>query len=59
MLNEDQKILLNLIMNFVNDADKHKIDDVSIEQKLTDILTEMEFLTMSIDDGKYEKDRED
>lgn len=58
MLNSDQEELLELTMKYVNDAHKHRIDKVNIEQSLTDILQEIQELAMEIEDGKWEKESE-
>jgi len=59
MLNTDQKELLNLVMMYVNDAHKHKVDEIGIEQSLTYILKDIQELAMEVEDGKWEKESED
>lgn len=58
MLDTDQKELLALVMMYVDDAHKHKIDEVNIEQSLTDILKDIQELAMEVEEGKWEKEME-
>ena len=58
MLDINQKELLKLVMEYVNDAGKHHVDEVSIEQSLTDIISSIEDLAMEIEKGKWEKETE-
>ena len=45
-------------MGYVNDAGKHHVDEVSIEQSLTDIISSIEDLAIEIEKGKWEKETE-
>lgn len=53
-LDVNQKELLIMVMGYVNDAHEHRIDALAIEQRLTDMLEEIENLAMEIEKGKYE-----
>ena len=55
MLSNEQKELLEFVMGFVNDAHKHNVDKVGIEQSLQDIIDDVEELAMEIEKGKWEK----
>lgn len=56
MLNSEQKSLLEFIMKYVNDAHKHTIDKVAIEQSLQDIINACEELAIGIEEGKWERE---
>jgi len=58
MLDINQKELLKLVMGYVDDAGKHHVDEVSIEQSLTDIISSIEDLAIEIEEGKWEKETE-
>ena len=58
MLDINQKELLKLVMGYVDDAGKHHVDEVSIEQSLTDIISSIEDLAIEIEKGKWEKETE-
>ena len=58
MLDINQKELLKLVMEYVNDAGKHHVDEVSIEQSLMDIINSIENLAIEIEEGKWEKETE-
>lgn len=59
MLDCNQKELLELVMKYVDEAHKHRIDEVAIEQSLTDILKDIQDLAMEIEDGRWEKEPQD
>jgi len=52
--NEEQYIL-DFVKGFVNDVDKHNIDTDAILPEIQDIITSIEDLAISIEEGKFEK----
>uniref|UniRef100_A0A6M3KKD0 Uncharacterized protein n=3 Tax=viral metagenome TaxID=1070528 RepID=A0A6M3KKD0_9ZZZZ len=55
MLPINEKALLKMVMGYVNDARYITIDEISIEQRLTDIVKEIEELAMDIEEGEYDR----
>ena len=47
--------LLEFVMGFVDERWEHKISS-SIEQRLTDIVKEIEHLAIEIEDGEWEQE---
>jgi hypothetical protein len=58
-LNINEQELLKMVMNFVNDAHTHNIEELAIEQELSYIVGDIEALAMDIESGKYDVDRSD
>jgi len=54
MLTESLKEILDITMKYVDEADKHNVDKVKIEQELQDIEDKIETLALEIETGGYE-----
>ena len=46
--------ILTLVMNYVDRADSHDVDECMIEQELQDIENVIEELAMRIEEGEFE-----
>ena len=55
-MNSDQEELLNFIMGYVDEADKHNVNKVGIEQSIQDIIDDCEELAMEIENGDWENE---
>ena len=58
MLSKNLKDLLKLVLEYTEDSDKHKVDEVAIEQRLQDIEDSLEQLAIEIEVGDFEDDAE-
>ena len=54
-MNKDQKEILAIVMQYVDDADNHKVDENEIEDKIDDIIDKIEELAIGIGFGLYEE----
>jgi len=55
MLSKNLKDLLKLVLEYAEDSDKHKVDEVAIEQRLQDIEDSLEQLAIEIEVGDFEE----
>ena len=46
--------ILKLVMNYVDRADSHDVDECMIEQEIQDIETMIEELAMRVEKGEFE-----
>ena len=54
-MNKDQKEILAIVMQYVNDLENHKIDEEEIKDKIDDIIEQIEELANGIEIGLYEE----
>jgi len=53
-MNKDQKEILAIVMQYVDDAENHKIDENEIVDKIDEIIEQIEVLAFSIESGEFE-----
>jgi len=54
-MNKEQKEILAIVMQYVNDLENHKIDEEEIKDKIDDIIEQIEELANGIEIGLYEE----
>ena len=53
-MNKDQKEILAIVMQYVDNADNHKVDEYEIVDKIDEIIDQIEDLANGIEIGLYE-----
>ena len=53
-MNKDQQEIFAIVMQYVNDADNHKVDENEIVDKIDEIIEQIEVLAFSIESGEFE-----
>ena len=54
-MNKDQQEIFAIVMQYVNDADNHKVDENEIVDKIDEIIEQIEVLAWDIDLGYYDE----
>jgi len=54
-MNKEQKFILKIVMDYVNDADNHNVDENEIVDKIDEIIEQIEVLAFSIESGEFEE----
>ena len=54
-MNKDQKEILAIVMQYVDDADNHNVDENEIVDKIDDIIASIEELAFRIESGEFEE----
>lgn len=55
MLTKGLEEILTVVMGYVDEADRHVVDEVWIEQELQDVEDKIEILARKIEIGGYER----
>ena len=58
-MNKEQKFILKIVMDYVNDADNHNVDENEIVDKIDEIIEQIEVLAFSIESGEFEDTPQD
>ena len=58
-MNKDQKEIFDIVMQYVDDAENHKVDTEEIKDKIDDIIEQIEDLANGIEIGLYEEVEQD
>ena len=53
-MNKDQKEILAIVMQYVDEAENHNVDTEEIQQEIDDIIDKIEELAIGIGFGLYE-----
>ena len=54
-MNKDQKEILAIVMQYVDEPENHKVDENEIEEKIQEISDSIEELAIGIEIGLYEE----
>jgi len=54
-MNKDQQEIFAIVMQYVNDADNHKVDENEIVDKIDEIIEQIEVLAVRIESGEFEE----
>jgi len=54
-MNNDQKEILGIVMKYVDEAEKHKVDENEMVDKIDEILEQIESLAIEIENGEFEE----
>jgi len=54
-MNNDQKEILGIVMKYVDEAEKHKVDENEIVDKIDEIIEQIEVLAVRIESGEFEE----
>jgi len=54
-MNKDQKEILAIVMQYVDEPENHKVDENEIVDKIEEIIEQIEVLAWDIDLGYYEE----
>jgi len=54
-MNKDQKEILTIVMQYVDEAENHKIDEEEIEQDIQEIINKVEALAYRIESREFEE----
>jgi len=54
-MNKDQQEIFAIVMQYVNDADNHNVDENEIVDKIDEIIEQIEVLAVRIESGEFEE----
>ena len=58
-MNKDQKEILAIVMQYVDEAENHNVDENEIVDKIDEIIEQIEVLAFSIESGEFEDTPQD
>jgi len=58
-MNKDQKEVLAIVMQYVDEAENHNVDEYEIVNEIDDIIDKIEELAIGIGFGLYEEKEQD
>ena len=54
-MNKDQKEILAIVMQYVDEPENHKVDENEIVDKIDEIIEQIEVLAVRIESGEFEE----
>jgi len=54
-MNKEQKFILKIVMQYVDDAENHNVDENEIVDKIDEIIEKIEVLALGVEDGEFEE----
>ena len=54
-MNKDQKEILAIVMQYVDEAENHNVDENEIVDKIDEIIEKIEVLALGVEDGEFEE----
>ena len=54
-MNKDQKEILAIVMQYVDEPENHKVDENEIVDKIDEILGDIDSLAISIESGEFDE----
>ena len=54
-MNKDQKEILAIVMQYVDEPENHKVDENEIVDKIDEIIEQIEVLAISIELGEFDE----